>query len=71
MNVDIGVTAQASFLHFAIGNLQLAEQQAQLFQIRLGFFWTAQLRLADDFQERRAGPVQIDQAFPTAALLVV
>src|SRR5206468_3072148 len=56
---------------FAVRNLQLAQEQAEFLEIRLGLFRAGQLRLADDLQERRTRAIEIDEALPTAALLIV
>ena len=71
VNVDVSVAAQTPFLHFTIGDFQFAEQEAYFFEIRPGLFRTRELGLADNFQKGRAGPVEVDQTFPAASLLIV
>ncbi len=71
VQIDIGVDAQASLLHVAIGNAQVGQQQLELGQIGLGFGGRAHVGLADDLQQRRAGPIQIDAAVGLAGQLVV
>ena len=71
VQIDVGVDAQAAFLHVAVGDAQVGEQQLELGQIGLGFGRRAHVGLADDFQQRRAGPVQIDAAVGLAGQLVV
>ena len=36
VQVDVGIDAQAAFLHVAVGDAQVGEQQLQLGEIRLG-----------------------------------
>ena len=71
MQVDVRIAAQAALLHLAIGDFQIAKQQADLLEICLRLLRAAHLGLADDLQQRRAGTIQIDQAILAAALLVV
>ena len=71
VDVHVGIAAQAALLHFAVGNADLAQQQANLLEIRLGLLGAREVGLADDLQQRRAGAVEIDQAVAAAALLVV
>ena len=62
MQVDVGVDPQAAFLHVAVGDAQVVQQQLQLGEIGLGLGGRAQVGLADDLQQRRAGAVQVDAA---------
>ena len=69
VQVDVGVDPQAAFLHVAVGNAQIGEQQLQLGEIGLGFGRRTHVGLADDFQQRRAGAIQIDAAVGLAGQL--
>ena len=60
VQVDVGIDPQASLLHVAVGNAEIVKQQFQFGEIRLGLFRRSQVGLADDFQKRRAGPIQVD-----------
>ncbi len=71
VQVDVGVDAQAALLHVAVGNAQIVQQQLQLGEVGLGLGGRAEVGLADDFQKRRAGPIQIDAAVGLAGHLVV
>ena len=71
MQVDVGVHAQAALLHIAVGNAEIVQQQFQLGQICLGLGGRTQIGLADDFQKRRARPVQVDAAVGLARHFVV
>ena len=71
VQVDVGVDPQAAFLHVAVGDAEVVQQQFQLGQIGLGLGRRAHVGLADDFQERRAGPVQVDAAVGLAGHFVV
>ncbi len=71
VEVDVGIDPQAALLHVAVRHAEVREQQLELGQIGLGLGRRAHVGLADDFQERRAGPVQVDLAVGQARLLVV
>ncbi len=71
VQVDVGIHPQAPFLHVAVGDAQVVQQEFQLREIGLGLGRRAHVGLADDFQERRAGPVQVDAAVGLARRLVV
>ena len=71
VQVHIGVHAEAPFLHIAIGDAQIIQQQLELREVRLGFGGRAKVGLANDLQKGRAGTVQIDAAVGLARLLVV
>ena len=62
VQVDVGVDPQAPFLHVAVGDAQVVQQQLQLGEISLGLGGRTEVGLADDLQQRRAGPVQVDAA---------
>src|SRR5262249_17286260 len=71
MDVHIGIAAQTAFLHLAIGHFQFPEQEANLLQVGLGLLGTGQVGLADDFEQRGPGAVEIKEAVLAAARLVV
>ena len=71
VQVDVSVNPQAAFLHVAVGDTEVIQQQFQLGEIRLGLFGRPQIGLADDFQQRRAGSIQIDAAVGPATGFVV
>ena len=71
MQVDVGIDAQAPFLHVAVGYAEIRQQQLQLVEIGLGLGRRTHVGLADDFQQRRAGAVQIDAAVGLAGRFVV
>ena len=59
-DVHVGVDVQATFLHVAIGDVQKFQQQLEFREIRLGFLGRTHVGLGDDFQQGRAGAVEID-----------
>ena len=59
-NIHVRIAAERTFLHFAIRDAEFAQEQPQFLQIGDGLLGRTDVRLADDFQERRAGPVEID-----------
>ena len=71
VQVDVGIDPQAAFLHVAVGDAEVVQQQFQLGEIGLGLGRRAHVGLADDFQERRAGAVQVDAAVGLAGHFVV
>ena len=71
VQVDVGVAAQAPLLHVAVGDFEVGEQQLQLVEVGVRLGPRAEVGLGDDFQQRRAGAVEIDQAVAAAARLVV
>ena len=71
VQIDVGVHPQAAFLHVAVGDAQVVQQQFQLGEIGLGLGRGAHVGLADDFQKRRARPVQVDAAVGLTGYLVV
>ena len=71
VQIHVRVDPQASFLHVAVGDAEIFEQQLHLGEIGLGLGRRAHVGLRDDFQQRRAGPVQVDAAVGLAGLLVV
>ncbi len=62
MQIDVGVAAQAPLLHVAVRDFEIREQQPQFFEIAFGLGGSPQVGLRDDFEERSAGPVEIDLA---------
>ena len=71
VQVDVGIDPQAAFLHVAVGDAEIIQQQFQFGEIGLGLGGRAHVGLADDFQQRRAGAVQVDAAVGLAGRLVV
>ena len=71
VQIDVGVDPQAALLHVAVGDAEVGQQQLQFGQIGLGFGGRAQVGLADDFQQRRAGAIQVDAAVGLAGRFVV
>ena len=58
---QIDVCAHGSLLHLAVGNVHINQHFAELFQIVDDFISVAEIRLGDDFNQRNAAPVVIDQ----------
>ena len=56
---DVGVAAEAALLHVAVADVEVTDDGVQFFQVGGGLGGRAQVRLADDLQERRAGAVQV------------
>ena len=57
---DVGVAAERAFLHVAVADLQVPHQRVDLLQVRDRFLRRAHVGLGDDFQQRRAGAIQVD-----------
>ncbi len=57
---DVGIAAEAAFLHVAVADAQPHHQRVQRAGIRHGFGRAAHVGLGDDLQQRRAGAVQVD-----------
>ena len=68
VEVDVGIAAQRTFLHLAVGDFEVAKSQPQLLQAAAGIGRAADFGLGDDLQERNPRPVQID--FGKAAVAV-
>ena len=58
---DVDVGPQRSLLHVAIAGAEIAQDRAQLGDIRLGLLGGADVRLGDDLHQRYAGAVEIDE----------
>ena len=71
VQIDVGVAAQAPFLHVAVGDFEVGEQQFQLVEIGVCLGPRTQVGLGDDFQQRRARAVEVDLAVAAAARFVV
>ena len=56
----VGVAAERAFLHVAVADLEIANQRVHFLEIGHGFFRRAHVGLGDDFDERRAGAVEVD-----------
>ena len=57
---DIGIAAKRAFLHVAIANTEIHHHLVQLFHVGHRLLGRAQIRLGDDFQQRRPGPIEVD-----------
>ena len=60
VEVDVGVAAQGAFLHFAVGDAEVAEVEAQFFEAAAGVGRGADIGLGDDFEEGDARAVEVD-----------
>ena len=58
---DVGITAQAAFLHVTVADFDVSKNGAQAAQIGAGLRGRADVGFAHDFQQGDAGPVQIHQ----------
>ena len=67
VNVDVRIAAQASFLHVAVGNIQIRQQQLELIEIRVRLLSGTDVGLRNNLQQRSAGAVQVDEAVAAAA----
>ncbi len=56
----IGVAAQVTLFHIAGGDLDVLQHLLQLGQKRVGFVRIPHIGIADNLDQRRAGPVQVD-----------
>ena len=66
---DIDVATHRALLHVAVAGAEIAHDGAQLPQVSAGLLRAADVRLGDDFHQRHAGPVEIDEG--EAGMLVV
>ena len=66
---NVGVHAEGSFLHVAVADAQPRHQAVQRPGIGHGLGGAAQLGFADDLQQRRAGPVQVDARHASKVLV--
>ena len=57
---DVEVGAQISFLHVAVGNVDVFEDRLDFFHVGAGFFGRRHIRLGNDLDERNARAVVID-----------
>ena len=71
MDVDVGVAAETAFLHVAVGDFDVAQQQSQFFEVGVSLVPELMSGLRDDFEQGCAGPVQVDLAVAAAARFVV
>ena len=60
MHIDVGIAAEAPFLHLAVGDAEVSEREPQLFEAGLGIFGGADIGLGDDLQQGDARAVEID-----------
>ena len=56
----VGVAAERAFLHVAVADLEVAHQRVHLLEIGHRLFRRAHVGLGDDFDERRAGAIEVD-----------
>ena len=59
-HADVGVTAQRTFLHVAVADAGVEDDFFQAGQVFVGFVGRGEVGLADDFDQRDAGAVEID-----------
>src|SRR6185436_3778369 len=57
---NVGVAAEGAFLHVAVADADPDHERVQLACVGDGLCGAAQIGLGNDFQQRRAGPVEID-----------
>ena len=65
----IGIAAERTLLHVAVADLQVAHQRVDLFHVRHRLLGRAHVGLGDDFEQRRAGAIQVDAAGVGQALM--
>ena len=65
----VRVAAERAFLHVAVADLEVAHQRVHLLEIGHGLFRRTHVGLGDDFDERRAGAVEIDAGLLRQALV--
>jgi hypothetical protein len=58
---DVGVAAQRALLHVHVADTKPAQRRAEQLQPIARLLGGAQIRLAHDLSERRAGPVEVDE----------
>ena len=68
-NGHVRVATQRSLLHIPVGNAKVPHDLANLPHVRIRFAGRAQVRLRNDFDERRSAPVVVQQR--VARVLVV
>ena len=56
---NVGIAAQRAFLHVAVADFQIKEDVADNLEVCRRLFRRAQVRFADDLQERHAGAVKV------------
>ena len=59
---DVAVAAQRAFGHVAVADVEVAHQGVHGFDVGHCFLGGTDIRLGDDFQQRRAGTVEVDAA---------
>ena len=62
------VATDIPFFHVAGGYVQILEDLFQFRHISVGFVRTADVRLADDLNKGRAGPIQVHVGIPVGIL---
>jgi hypothetical protein len=59
---DVGVAAEAAFLHVAVADADPAHERVQRLRVRDRFVGASKLGLGDDLEQRRAGAIEVDAA---------
>ena len=59
---DVRLDPHLAVLHLGVGRADRAQQQLQLLGVAAGLLGRADVGLGDDLHERRAGPVEVDEA---------
>jgi hypothetical protein len=59
-HADVGVDAQAPLLHVRVARLHVLDHLLDAPQVRAGLGRRADVRLADDLDERHAGAIEVD-----------
>ena len=70
-NRHVGIAAEAAFLHVAIADFQELEDGSERAQISTGLGRGAEIGLADDFQQRHAAAIVVDQTAVAAGVVDV
>ena len=66
---NISVTTERTFLHIAVADFQVTHQGMDFFHVGDGFLGRTHIRFGDDFQQWRAGAVQIDTGLAVEILV--
>ena len=59
-HADVGIAAQRTFLHVAVADAGVEDDFLQARQVFVGFVGRSDVGLADDFNQRHAGAVEVD-----------
>jgi hypothetical protein len=66
---QVGIHPEASFLHVAVGHLDILEQLLQRDQVESSFSRRTQVGLTHDLGQRDAGAVEVDRAHARDAVM--